>query len=532
MKKTISLLLAVMMLVGIGCTTVSAETLDAPKVLDLEGYINVPVPTDIIFYDSEIVMNYIQEFANITQVPHPCYNTGKLAEYLTVYATAHGLKSEIQEGIGNVVIWLPATPGYEDAPVVAVQGHIDMVADTADGVEHDWDNDPLKLIWSSNMVEADGTSLGADDGQGLAFMLTYIDYADEFTHGPMKFIFTVDEEVGCIGAHELDPAYLEDVTYLLNVDGGYGGAVISCAGSKYFHFSHAPEWVDMPEGYATVEMKFDGLKGGHSAGVGGGKANALVAMANAMLTIAQSDIDFNIVSFTGGNATNAIPGKSEAVIAVASENVDAVIAKLDEFAKLFNSGYAMTEPDYSFTYGASEAAPEKVLAGELSADLVELMSIVPNNVHTLNSNKGNESSANLGVITVDEEIVEFTSFMRSNSTFHAEQLTWQFTALAELTGFDFDIPGTISAWPERPNNKLVEIASELFLEMTGNEFRTSVIHAGVECGEFAGKNDQMFILATGVGGGAAGHTFNETMTFDGVEVAVDYLVQLIAKLAE
>ena len=530
MKKLLSTALAA--LLAMAALSVSAEPLVAPNVMELEGYEMVSVPTDIISYDNEVVMNYIQEFANLTQVPHPSYHTEKMAEYLTVYAAAHGLEVDVQEGIGNVVMWLPATEGYEDAPVVAVQGHIDMVADTAEGVEHDWLNDPLDLIWSSNMVEADGTTLGADDGAGIAFMLTFIDYADTFVHGPMVFIYTVEEEVGCLGAHELDPKYLEGIKYLINVDSGYGGATISCAGSKYFHFSHAAEWVDAPEGTVSLAIAFEGLKGGHSAGVGSGKANALVAMANAILSISQAGYAVNIASFEGGNATNAIPASGKAVINVSADDVEGVTACLDEFAKLFKSSYEATEENYSFTYGAADENASKVLDGNLSVALVQLMSIIPNNVHTLNTNKGNESSANLGVITVNDEIVEFTSFMRSNSTFHSEQLTWQVIAMAELAGFDFDIPATISPWPVRPNNTLVDIASALFLEMTGEEFRTSVIHAGLECGEFAGKNPDMYIIATGLSGGKGGHTYSETMTFDGSEASIDYLVALIAKLAE
>lgn len=529
MKKLISLVLVALMVLAVA--SASADAYVAPKVLDLEGYINVEVPTDIINYDDEIVMNYIQEFANVTQVPHPSYNTGKLATYLTVYADAHGLQSEIEEGTGNVVIWLPATEGYESAPMTAVQGHIDMVAATDEGVEHDWLNDPLELIWSANEVTANGTSLGADDDAGLAFMLTYMDYADTFVHGPMKFIFTVDEEVGCTGAHELDPKYVEDVVYLINVDGGYGGATISCAGSKYFHFSHAAEWVDAAEGSVAYDLAFTGLKGGHSAGVGGGKANALVAMANALLNLNQAGISFGIVSMEGGSATNAIPSDSKATIAIAAADVDAVTAVLDTFAGLFDGSYAATEPDYSFTYGASDAAVEKMLDADLSASLVSLMSVVPNNIHTLNQSKGTESSANLGVMTVNDEIVEFTSFMRSNSNFHAEQLTWQVQSLAAAYGFDFDIAGTIAAWPAKADDKLVQKASELFLEMTGEEFRTSIIHAGVECGEFAGKNPDIYIIATGVSGGTAGHTTAETMNFDMVKPSVDFLVALIEKLA-
>ena len=179
------------------------DALEGLRVLELEGYDMVNVPTDIISYDNDAVMNYIQEFANFTQVPRPSYDTDKMTEYLKVWAAARGIDCVADEA-GNVIMNLPATEGYEDAPVVIFQGHIDMVPDTDEGVVHDWANDPLDLIWTSNTLKADGTSLGADNGSGVAFMLTYMDYADELTHGPLRFIFTVDEEVGLLGAAALD----------------------------------------------------------------------------------------------------------------------------------------------------------------------------------------------------------------------------------------------------------------------------------------------------------------------------------------
>lgn len=527
MKKFVALMLALVMLLSI---TACAESV-SPRVLPLEGYDMVEVPTDVISYDSELVMTYIQEFANFTQVPRPSYNTIQMAEYLQVWAAAHGLESEMDQ-VNNVVIFVPATEGYEDAPVVAVQGHIDMVPAVDEGVEHDWDNDPLTLIWTENSVKADGTSLGADNGSGLAFMLTYMDYLDTYVHGPMRFIFTVDEEVGMLGAAALDPKYVEGVDYLINVDGGYGGAVISCAGGKYFYFSHDAEYTQPTEGSVVYALEFAGLTGGHSAGVGGGKANALVAMANALLTLDQAGYSFQIASFEGGNATNAIPSSSKAVIAINAADEEGITSLLDEFAKRFKDSYIL-ETNYTFTYGPSDLTVEKVLTEELSANLVGLMSMVPNNIHTLLATaSGTEASSNLGTLTIDDSTITFCCFMRSSSSYQAEQITLINNQLAKLTGFTLEVPVTLATWPMKAENKLADMAAQVYNEITGEEFVLSAIHAGVEGGEFAPKNEDMDIISTGVSGGSAGHTTAETMNFDKVEESCTFLTTLIQRLVE
>ena len=508
------------------------DALEGLRVLELEGYDMVNVPTDIISYDNDAVMNYIQEFANFTQVPRPSYDTDKMTEYLKVWAAARGIDCVADEA-GNVIMNLPATEGYEDAPVVIFQGHIDMVPDTDEGVVHDWANDPLDLIWTSNTLKADGTSLGADNGTGVAFMLTYMDYADELTHGPLRFIFTVDEEVGLLGAAALDVSHLADATYMINVDGGYGGATISCAGGAHFDFSHAAEWVDVAEDTTAYALSYSGLLGGHSAGVGGGKANALVAMANAILALDQAGIEVNIVSFEGGNADNAIPSASDAVIVIKNSDVDKANETLAELAKKFKDSYEAIETSYTFTYGVSDAVVEKALSSELSSSLVMLMSTVPNNIHTLlATTEGTESSSNLGTMSITEDTVTFRCMMRSSSTYQTEQLTMANTALAEMGGFEFNIPTTFAAWPLKANNELATIAAELFKEMTGEEYALKAIHGGVECGEFSEKQEDLKIISTGVSGGSNGHTTAETMNFDKVQVSMEFLMSLAAHLAE
>lgn len=534
MKKFVSMAMAGAMVMQCGICTAFAGTGGGASnvVYKLDGYEMVEVPTDVISYDDDVVMTYIQEFANFTQVPRPSYNTAKMAKYLEVWAKARGIQAET-DSYGNVVMNVPATKGYEKAPLVAFQGHIDMVPAVDEGVEHDWANDGLDLLWTSNSVKADGTSLGADNGSGVAFMLTYMDYKDEFKHGPLRFIFTADEEVGLLGAHALETKQVADVEYLINVDGGYGGATISCAGGKFIEFARDAEWEKMSADTVLYTMQFDGLKGGHSAAVGGGKANALVKMANAMLALNQAGVTFQLVNFEGGSANNAIPNKSEATIAVKKADLEKVTETMDRFAKLFKDSYEAVEKDYTFTYGKTDGKAEKVLNAEMSVALVQLMSTIPNNIHTLQpTTTGTESSSNVGVMNFGDEEVAFTIFPRSSSTYALEQMMMADQALAELTGFDMEVQVSFATWPLKAENKLADMASELFFEMTGEEFELAAIHGGVECGEFAEKNEDMYILATGVSGGSNGHTTAETMNFDLVEASVDYLVALAETLAE
>lgn len=533
MRKFVSMAVAGAMVMQCGICTAFAGSGGgmASGVQKLDGYKMVEVPTNIISYENDMVMTYIQEFANITQVPHPSYHTKELAKYLEVWAEARGIQAET-DTYGNVIMNVPATKGYEKAPLVAFQGHIDMVPAVAEGVTHNWEKDPLDLLWTSNSVKADGTSLGADNGSGVAFMLTYMDYKDEYKHGPLRFIFTADEEVGLLGAHGLDAKHVADVVYLINVDGGYGGATISCAGGKLIEFSREAEWEAMPSDSVLYHMEFNGLIGGHSANVGGGKANALVKMANAMLALDQAGVEFNMVSFEGGSANNAIPSKSVASIAVKKADVEKVNATMDRFAKLFKDSYEAVEKNYTFTYGVAEGKANKVLSNEVSVALVQLMSTVPNNIHTLMATTtGTESSSNVGMMIWGEDKVGFSIFPRSSSTYALEQIMMADKALAELTGFDMEVTVSFATWPMKAENKLADKASALFFEMTGEEFKLAAIHGGVECGEFAEKNENMYILATGVSGGSAGHTPEETMNFDMVEKSVDYLVKLAEKLA-
>lgn len=491
----------------------------------------VKVP-DFVAYDSKIVMDYIQEFANLTEIPHPSGHTERMTAYLLDWAAARGVRCEA-EPCGNVVMDVPASPGFEGAPLVAFQGHIDMVPATDEGVMHDWVNDPLDLLWTPNSVKANGTTLGADNGSGVAFMLAYIAHAGEYVHGPLRFLFTVDEEVGLLGAAALDAQHVAGVRYLINVDGGSDGAVVSCAGGKYFTFSRAAKWEALPADTVIRALSISGLTGGHSANVGGGKANALVAAANALLALNQAGIGFQLAGFEGGDAPNAIPNACRAVVALRAQDAAAADARMAGFAKLFRESYEAVEQRYLLEFAEADAPDGRALDAEISLQLARLMSAVPDGIHTLRPNgQGTECSSNLGVVRFDEDAVGFTCFMRSSSNYQAEQITWINAALAELTGFALEIPVSLSAWPLKAGDRLGEIAAQLYREQTGGEYRLTAIHAGVECGELAGKNPEMSIISTGISGGSGEHTPAEAMNFDQVEQGVRFLTALAQRLAE
>lgn len=527
MKKLLALALVLMLALTSNAFAVGLSD----RVIEVPGYYTVDVPADMITIDDEIVQTYIQEFANFTQVPRPTHHAEKMTAYLAAWADAHGLVSESDE-VGNIVIWVPATEGYEDAPGVAFQGHIDMVAAVDEGYEHDFLNDPLELIWTENGVHANHTTLGADNGSGVAFMLTYADYADTFVHGPITLVFTVDEEEGMIGAKTLDPHFVADVTYLINVDSGYGGATLSCAGGNYFEMYRAAEWTAVPEGYVAYTLAFDGFKGGHSAGVGSGKANTMVALADAIVTLYQNDIEFYIADIKGGTASNAIPAKATGTIVVKESDLDAVTAVMDFFAKEFIESYSPIEVNGTFVYGVSNTAVEKVLTEEVSIKLVQLMSTIPNNIHTLRAygGSGTECSSNLGLFWLEEDEVRIMCYMRSSNTYQRRQMELIFRNVAELTGFNFEITGSFGIWPLKENNTLADIASEVFFELTGKEYRLSITHAGLEGGEFQNKNEDMFIICTGLSGGSNGHATTEAMSFVNTKASIDYLVALAERL--
>ena len=476
----------------------------------------------------DIVLN---EFSKMAMIPRPSHHEERISAYLCQWAKDHGLQVEVDE-LNEVIIDKPASAGCESVPRVIFQAHMDMVCVAEEGVAYDPMTDAIKIINDGKTLTADGTSLGADDGIGVAMAL-YLLQDDTLRHGPIRAIFTTNEEDG-MDSMNMNPKYL-DGAYLVNLDWETVGSLCnSCAGGDFFIFSRKADWENAPVGSKTMTIAFSNLLGGHSGvGINKGHANALVSLATAMAMLKQRGIDYRVASFSGGQAPNAIPKYGKVSIAVAPDDVDKAKGVLDEFMAEFKDAFDNIEKEYTFQVEVGDAAPERVLGKETGYGLVNLMTMAPNNVHTMSPFIDGlvESSSNIGTITVNDEEVSFADFARSSVAYHATQTGVICQALADHCGFTLRNDGHVPGWAVNPNSKLTEITCEAYEKLTGTPMVVEPVHAGVECGAFAEKNHALDMIAIGPTLLDV-HTPNESCDIESVKVTVELLVKILEAVAE
>ena len=393
-------------------------------------------------------------------------------------------------------------------------------------------NDPIKVINDGVTLTADGTSLGADDGIGVAMCL-YLLQDDTLRHGPIRAIFTTNEEDG-MDSIAIDPKYL-DGGYLVNLDWETLGSLCnSCAGGDFFNYSHKAEWEKPIVGCKTLTISLSGLLGGHSGvGINKGHANALVSIATLLAMLRQGGVSYRVASFSGGQAKNAIPAFGTATIVLSATEEDRAKAIIETFRAEFAEAFGNIESDMVFTTTFGDTAPDRVLTGEVGYGMVGLMTTVPNNVHTMSPFIDGlvESSANLGVVSVDEDMVRFTVFARSSVAYQATQIGVICSALANSFGFTFDSEGHVPGWAVNPNSKLTHIACEAYKHLTGTDMIVEPVHAGVECGAFAEKNPHLDMISVGPTLLDV-HTPNETCKIEDVKITTELLIEILERIAK
>ena len=431
----------------------------------------------------------LSEFLELAKVPRPSHHEERVSEYLFQWAKRHGLAVE-KDNMNEIIIDKPASPGCENVPRVIFQAHMDMVCVCEEGVTYDPMNDPIKVINDGVTLTADGTSLGADDGIGVAMCL-YLLQDDTLRHGPIRAIFTTNEEDG-MDSMDIEPKYL-DGDYLVNLDWETLGSLCnSCAGGDFFNYSHKAEW----------EKPIVGCKA---------------------LTI----------SFSGGQAKNAIPAFGTATVVLSAAEEDRAKAIIETFRGEFAEAFGNIEPDMVFTTAFGDTAPDRVLTGEIGYGMVGLMTTVPNNVHTMSPFIDGlvESSANLGVVSVDDDMVRFTVFARSSVAYHATQIGVICGALANSFGFTFDSEGHVPGWAVNPNSKLTHIACDAYKHLTGTDMIVEPVHAGVECGAFAEKNPHLDMISIGPTLVDV-HTPNEVCKIEDVKITTELLIEILERIAK
>jgi len=419
-------------------------------------------------------------FADISEIPRGSYNTKGISDFIANFAKERNLKY-VQDELNNVVIYKDATEGYEDAPTIILQGHIDMVCEKVEGCTKDMEKEGLDLAIDGDWLHAIDTTLGADNGIAVAYMLALLD-ADNLKHPAVECVFTVDEETGLEGAEGLDGSLLKG-RKMINLDSEDEGIFsVSCAGGITAEaFIPVDYTAAKGNGY---KITIENLLGGHSGiEIDKEHANANVLMGRVLNTI-NKNAPLNLVSIKGGNADNVICKKCEAVIYTESTDVAAEIA---EIQKVLSAEYASADPDV--TVSCTDASAEEMLTTESTAKVIQYLLLAPNGVQHFSVDIAGlvETSLNLGALDIRDGNMVALYAVRSSVKTRQDYVCDKLTAVAELLGGHVDYRLFYPGWVYRVDSPLRDLCVDVYKKQYGEEPVIQAIHAGLECGFFAGK---------------------------------------------
>ena len=431
-------------------------------------------------------------FEELCAIPHGSHNTRAISDYLVDFAESHRLKFRRDE-FNNVIIWKAPTAGYEHSPAVMIQGHVDMVAEKDADCSKDMEKEGLDLFVEGDLVGAHGTTLGGDDGIAVAMALAILD-ANDIPHGPLECLFTVDEEVGMLGARGLDASDLT-ARYLLNLDSEEEKVLtVSCAGSTRAVCT-LPVSRAAYEG-AVCKLTLDGLMGGHSGEeIHKCRANANILMGRA-LTELRNATDLRIIAVSGGAKDNAIPRDAVALVAV--KDLAAAEAAAKALGEALQNEYRTADPDIrvSLEPAASDLMP---MDEDSTRRVAAFLFCAPNGVQMMSAEVAGlvQTSLNLGQVYTDGDAVIARFMIRSSVNSQAAETTGKVIALTEALGGTVDIPASYSAWQYRPDSHLRDVMVEAFRAVYGEEPRIAALHAGLECGILSGKMPDLDCISFG-----------------------------------
>ncbi|ELS3716892.1 aminoacyl-histidine dipeptidase [Vibrio fluvialis] len=437
-----------------------------------------------------------QFFDKICSIPHPSKHEEALAQYIIGWAKEQGLDVR-RDPTGNVFIKKPATPGMEHKKAVVLQAHIDMVPQKNEDTDHDFAKDPIQPYIDGEWVTAKGTTLGADNGIGMATCLAVL-ASTEIKHGPLEVLLTIDEEAGMTGAFGLEAGWLEG-EILLNTDSEQEGEVyMGCAGGVDGALTFDIQREALPAGYVTRQLTLKGLKGGHSGcdiHTGRGNANKLIAR---FLAGHAQELDLRLIEFRGGSLRNAIPREAFVTVAIPADNQ----TKLDElfttYTELLKAELGRVETNL-VTFNEAKEAALGVFALADQQRVIAALNACPNGVIRMSDDIEGvvETSLNVGVITTDEQQIKVLCLIRSLIDSGRSQVESTLTSIAELAGADIAFSGAYPGWKPDADSEIMHIFRDMYEGIYGHKPNIMVIHAGLECGLFKKPYPEMDMVSFG-----------------------------------
>ncbi|MGG0451141.1 aminoacyl-histidine dipeptidase [Priestia megaterium] len=446
---------------------------------------------------NELIKHPVFYFFNeISAIPRESGNEKKISDYLVSFAKERSLEV-IQDEALNVIIKKPAAKGYEDAPAIILQGHMDMVCELNKGTVHDFEKDPLQLRIVEDMLYANGTTLGADNGIAVAYVLALLD-AHDIAHPSLEVVITTEEETTMGGAIAVNPAHFEGKIFI-NLDTEEDGKLlVSSAGGVKSVLRIPVDWESSPDNSETYSLSIGGLRGGHSGmeiDKERGNANKLLGR---VLYDLQHELPYSLSSLSGGLKSNAIPRESEAILSVEPSEVGKLENKIREWNEIVKNELQAADPSVYVKINKSSSV-EKCFTKETIERIVQAIMLTPNGVQSMSMNIEGlvESSTNLGVITTTESEIVFQNEIRSSVKSLKEKIVSQVHMLAQVVGGRVETKGNYPEWAYNADSKIRELCKTVYKEKYGEEAEIIAIHAGIECGIFLEKISGLDAISLG-----------------------------------
>ena len=436
-----------------------------------------------------------QHFLSLSRIPRGSKNEAAAAAWVAEQARKAGCEVE-QDAAGNVLARKAASPGREKAPVVALQSHVDMVCEKNEGTAHDFTRDPIDVWLDGDQVRARGTTLGADDGIGVAAALAVLG-ATDLAHGPIEALFTVDEETGLSGAQALKPGWLR-AKYLLNLDSEQDGElIIGCAGGVDAVATRRLTRAPPVPGRIALRLRVTGLKGGHSGtDIAAGRANALRLLGQLLVAVLPEQ-KLELVSVAGGNKRNAIPREASAVVRALPAQRAAIAADVARLQAEWRAAFGKLDPGITFSVEDGEDGPP--MSADDAFSLVGLLAAAPHGVEAMSPELPGlvQTSTNLAIAETQGNRAQVAFLTRSAVDTSRRALVERIGAAAALAGFSLDVQGGYPGWKPEPGASLVRLVDAVHAERFGRPMAVRALHAGLECGIIGEKYPGMEMVSFG-----------------------------------
>ncbi|MBU3206810.1 aminoacyl-histidine dipeptidase [Clostridium algidicarnis] len=470
--------------------------------------------------------NVFNFFEELTKIPHCSAEEKQISDYLVNFAKIRGLEV-VQDKNLNVIIKKQGTKGYENAPTVIIQGHMDMVCEKSKNSSHDFSKDALELRLDGDHLYATNTTLGGDDGIAVAYGLALLD-SDSIAHPPIELLITTEEETGMFGADALDPSSLKG-KILLNIDAEEEGIyLVSCAGGVNSTVIFKPTFEETSK--ETVEIEISGLNGGHSGmEIIKQRANAVKLMGRVLNSL-KKELSFNLVSMNGGSKHNAIARECNSIITVNSDEFTKVQDLCKKLEETFKNEFRVEDPNISINVSKSGES-KRQMSCEDTEKLITFLMTVPNGVQTVSKDIENlvESSLNIGILETCNDEVKFTISVRSSVKSLKYEISERIESLAKITGGNFTTSNEYPEWQYEEDSKIRELCIETHKKLFNEEPKIDAIHAGLECGLLKEKMQDTDMISFGPNLYDV-HTPNEHLSVSSVERVWNFLQELLKNI--